>query len=560
VTLMIFNTIKRLTACSFALCAAIVSSSHAQWQTFPAPWTNSAIFLGRDIHAFVVLDAPGGGRILYASGTSAGVTGLFRSDNNGQTWKLHELRLFDGSLAPQTGLQILWAGSVPQASGYPSHAGVLYATAGHPPENFFSKNFRCDLLRSDDLGSTWTIVAQDVDACIVTIDPSNPQFMYALGVGYPASSEPRLFRSKDGGVSWQEAPNAGAVPSAIRVAANGRVYLIAANLYVSEDHGDSWQRAGNFVLPPLSAEPGFRQPFINDIAPWRHPQFGDDFAVATTTDGLYTTADGGKTWQAAGLQGFEFGSLDLADTPQSTELELQIGYRRSGASPMTSGMALMNGSSIVPFALSLPAIADVYVPKGGSYAISSAGLSFCANVQSCIGGLLPALATLIEFHNSILNHYFMTPDSAEAAGIDQGAAGPGWARTGQSFKVYANVADTPHLTNPVCRFYGTPGIGPNSHFFTSDPAECAQVSADRGWMLETVAAFGATQPQRQCNVIDGLQVCGPQCEKGRLVYRLYNNRFSENDSNHRYVVDPALYQSMQAQGWVGEDPRMCTAQ
>ena len=464
----------------------------------------------------------------------------------------------DGSPAPQSGLQILWAGTVPQSSGSPSHAGVLYASAGHPPANVLSTNFRCDLLRSDDLGSTWTIVAQGAAACIVTIDPSNPQLMYGLGVGL-ASSGARLFRSKDGGVTWPEAPNTGSTVSAIRVAANGRVYLVAANLYVSEDHGDSWQRAGNFVSPPPSADPGFRQPFVNDIAPWRHPQFGDDFAVAATTDGLYTTADGGKSWQAAGLQGFEIGSLDLVDAPQSTELQLRIGYRQ-GASPMASGMALMRGSGLAPFALGLPAIADVYVPKGGSYAISSAGLSFCATLQSCIGGPLPGLATLIEFHNSILNHYFTTLDGAEAAGIDQGAAGPGWTRTGQSFSVYANVADTPNLTNPVCRFYGTAGIGPNSHFFTSDPPECALVSTDRGWMLETVAAFYATQPQRQCNVVDGVQVCQPQCGKGRLVYRLYNNRFAENDSNHRFVVDPLLYQSMQAQAWVGEGPRMCTAQ
>jgi len=111
---MIFKSIKTLAAFSFVLCAAFALPSHAQWQTFPAPWANSANFNGRDIQEFVVLDAPGGGHILYASGYSGvDLPGLFRSDDNGQTWHLHELRLSNGSLAPQSGLQILWAGTIP---------------------------------------------------------------------------------------------------------------------------------------------------------------------------------------------------------------------------------------------------------------------------------------------------------------------------------------------------------------------------------------------------------------------------------------------------------------
>jgi hypothetical protein len=41
------------------------------------------------------------------------------------------------------------------------------------------------------------------------------------------------------------------------------------------------------------------------------------------------------------------------------------------------------------------------------------------------GRPLPASATLVEFHNAILDHYFMTADPSEAAGIDSGSAGPG---------------------------------------------------------------------------------------------------------------------------------------
>jgi serine protease len=79
-------------------------------------------------------------------------------------------------------------------------------------------------------------------------------------------------------------------------------------------------------------------------------------------------------------------------------------------------------------------------------------------------------------------------------------------------------------------------------------------------MLETDTAFAATRPERQCQVVDGRLDCGQACAKGTLVYRLYNDGFPERDSNHRYVSDVALYRAMQAQGWIGEEGRLCTAQ
>ncbi|MBK9607470.1 MAG: hypothetical protein IPO58_13990 [Betaproteobacteria bacterium] len=42
--------------------------------------------------------------------------------------------------------------------------------------------------------------------------------------------------------------------------------------------------------------------------------------------------------------------------------------------------------------------------------------------------------TVVEFYNTGLNHYFVTADPNEAAAIDNGAAGPGWGRTGLTFK------------------------------------------------------------------------------------------------------------------------------
>ncbi len=41
------------------------------------------------------------------------------------------------------------------------------------------------------------------------------------------------------------------------------------------------------------------------------------------------------------------------------------------------------------------------------------------------------------------------------------------------------------------------------------------------------------------------------------VYRVYNNGFASNNSNHRYMVDPVLYAQMVAKGWSDEGVVMC---
>ncbi|HET9469802.1 MAG TPA: hypothetical protein VFO24_01780, partial [Usitatibacter sp.] len=69
---------------------------------------------------------------------------------------------------------------------------------------------------------------------------------------------------------------------------------------------------------------------------------------------------------------------------------------------------------------------------------------------------------VLEFHNTILDHYFLAAGPDEIQGILAGAAGPGWELTGQSFKAWLTPPPTQFRAAPVCRFYGA---GPNSHFF-----------------------------------------------------------------------------------------------
>ena len=43
------------------------------------------------------------------------------------------------------------------------------------------------------------------------------------------------------------------------------------------------------------------------------------------------------------------------------------------------------------------------------------------------------------------------------------------------------------------------------------------------------------------------------------MYRVYNGRFAQNDSNHRYLTDVSEYARMQQAGWVPEGIALCGA-
>lgn len=160
----------------------------------------------------------------------------------------------------------------------------------------------------------------------------------------------------------------------------------------------------------------------------------------------------------------------------------------------------------------------------------------------------PVQTTVVEYKNVLVNHYFLTANSVEMAAIDSGAAGPGWYRTGFGFSAYTPESPLCTGCQRVSRFYGTPGVGPNSHFFTASAAEAEGLKGPgTGWNYEGVA-FSIVVPDAAGACTAGLAP----------VYRLYNNRWMFNDSNHRYVTDAAERASMIAAGWIDEGARFCS--
>ncbi len=188
------------------------------------------------------------------------------------------------------------------------------------------------------------------------------------------------------------------------------------------------------------------------------------------------------------------------------------------------------------------------LPTDGVNAITRTGASI-PNVATNFAGaaaVIPALADVsVEYYNVSLDHYFISDLQPDINALDTGYF-PGWARTAQSFKVFASQASGGPGVNPVCRFYIPPAHG-NSHFFSASPAECALLQQKMqtdpnysGYVYETPNAFYIALPDTTTGA----------CPSATIpVYRLWNQRL---DSNHRYTTDVAIKAQMLAHGYVAE--------
>ena len=97
-------------------------------------------------------------------------------------------------------------------------------------------------------------------------------------------------------------------------------------------------------------------------------------------------------------------------------------------------------SSMLLLELSYPVVEDVaqiaqrmkpnYLLFGEA-SISIVGSGGCFGVPAAASSMV-----VTEYYNSRLDHYFLSSSSEENASIDQGLAGPGWARTGEQWTTY----------------------------------------------------------------------------------------------------------------------------
>ena len=97
----------------------------------------------------------------------------------------------------------------------------------------------------------------------------------------------------------------------------------------------------------------------------------------------------------------------------------------------------------------------------------------------------------------------------------------------QPYPVLISVCQDPEVA-------GVPNVGPNTHFYTGQAAECAGLKANPLWTFEA-------------NAFRMLLPTSDACPSGtRPVYRVFSGRL---DANHRYMVERALRDQMATLGW-----------
>ena len=154
----------------------------------------------------------------------------------------------------------------------------------------------------------------------------------------------------------------------------------------------------------------------------------------------------------------------------------------------------------------------------------------------------PAQAVYAFYHNGI-QHYFITASTAQRDTLVQNPS-LGWIVVDEGFKAWPANGPAPVAAKPVCRLY-SPVV--NTHFFSADAASCDSLKQQTGTWIDEGIAFRALVPT------NGI------CPSGTVpVWRLYNNRFAQLDSNHRYVVSQGTYRHMIANGWIGEGVAFCS--
>jgi hypothetical protein len=312
----------------------------------------------------------------------------------------------------------------------------------------------------------------------------------------------------------------------------------------------------------LALAPGANCKATINFAPVTAGQVSGGLWLRNTTadsDELLTFYGRGIDAQA-GTASLTFIPNDAAFGPQLIGTQspaMSIELHNDGPAPMKITAIVLNGPQVYDFSgtddscvlgKSIPAgqscqMSLFFAPQAvgtrlANLVIDSPQLSDLAILQVSGTGTLvpPATATVVEYYNAALDHYFISSLQADIQALDSGAI-PGWERTGLSFNAYADA--TPGAS-PVCRYYIPPAQG-NSHFFSASPAECAQVMQGfPTFVLETSDAMYMILPDPDTGA----------CPAGTVpVYRVWNDRA---DTNHRYLTDRALRDEMVADGGIAE--------
>lgn len=197
-----------------------------------------------------------------------------------------------------------------------------------------------------------------------------------------------------------------------------------------------------------------------------------------------------------------------------------------------------------------------YSTPGGSLLLAGnyrLRITQSGNVQEQLIRIEPCtscvITTSVEYLQKSTGHYYQTADQSEQQALDAGYSygylGKGWQRTGENFKVWQLASVQLNNTVPVVQFLNP---GPKTYFLTNDPDDIS--------LLLSLPAGGWSYDKEVFSLMP--TVNAERCPANlQPIYRLYNQGFAQNNSNHRYVTKIDLASSMVKQGWLFEGMHLC---
>ncbi len=272
-------------------------------------WLNALTYryVGSVGNRTIAVVGPPGDPNTYYVGSASG--GIFKTTDGGVHWT----PIFDGQPVSSVGALAL----------APSDPNVVWAGTG---ESFTRSHISLGwgVYKSTDAGATWTKMGLDHTGRIarVIVHPTNPDLVYvcALGHAYGPQQERGVYRTMDGGKTWERVlfadENTGCSDLAMDPS-NPRVLLAGtwtveihtwgresggpnSGLWKSTDGGSTWRRLRGNGLPPKN---------VGKVAVAIAPTNPNHvYALIETGDGvplrgepqdngeLWTSLDGGDTW------------------------------------------------------------------------------------------------------------------------------------------------------------------------------------------------------------------------------------------------------------------------
>ncbi len=238
--------------------------------------------------------------------------GLWRTKDGGQNWA----PIFDDKEFPSIG----------DIAISPTDPNTIYVGTGDPNINWYPK-LGDGLYRSADGGDTWQHLGLSAQRVItkIALHPTNPNIIYAASMGLPfiRDNERGLFRSLDGGATWQKVLNvsdqAGIIdlvmdpfnPNVLYASGWDRVRNNVesvttgqgAKVFKTTDGGDTWTQLEGGLPTDNKSRTGLA---ISKQTP------GLVYAMYVGTDqqlnGIFKSTDAGATWDTITIVGVE-GSL-----------------------------------------------------------------------------------------------------------------------------------------------------------------------------------------------------------------------------------------------------------